>query len=196
MEDLKRLIELRIGLKKKKPRFVRQEGIKKKKLGVKWRKPMGMHSKLRRMLRGHPARVEPGWGSPAKAKGLSKEGLRKVVVHNIAELGKLDSKKEGAVISSNVGTRNRVEMVRKAQELGIMLLNIKAEKYLAAFESRQKEKAEKKSKESKEKETKQKEKEKKAAEKEKKEKETAADEKTPAEAGEGEASKGEKDQQK
>ena len=177
MEDLKRLIELRIGLKKKKPRFVRQEGIKKKKLGVKWRKPMGMHSKLRRMLRGHPARVEPGWGSPAKAKGLSKEGLRKVVVHNIAELGKLDSKKEGAVISSNVGTRNRVEMVRKAQELGIMLLNIKAEKYLAAFESRQKEKAEKKSKES-------------------KEKETAADEKTPAEAGEGEASKGEKDQQK
>jgi large subunit ribosomal protein L32e len=183
MKDASRHLEARNVLKKRKPFFIRQEGHKKKKLGLKWRRPKGMHSKLRRMLRGNRARVEPGWGSPATVKGLSKEGLKKVVVGNVAQLAKIDASKEGAVISSTVGMRKKVELLKKAKELGVKVLNANIDNYLARFEEMQKAKDEKKAKTSKEREEKQKEREKKAAEKEKESKAAESGKQKEGEAG-------------
>ncbi len=170
-EESKKLLEIRNSLKRKKPVFIRQESHKKKKLEQSWRKPRGIHSKLRRMLRGNRARVEPGWGSPAAAKGLSKDGLRKIIVNNPKELSGLDAKADGVVIASSVGMKKRVEIVKKAKELGLRVLSQDSEKFLESFEKMQKEKQEKKAKAAKEKEEKKKEKEEKAAKKEKEEKE-------------------------
>ncbi len=168
MTEIKKLLETRNTLKKKKPTFLRQEGHKKKKLGgPKWRKPKGMHSKLRRMLRGNRARVEPGWGSPRKVIALSFEGLKKIIIANPKQLLKLDAKTDGVIISGNVGIKKRVDILKKAKELKLTVLNVSVERYLSAFEEKQKIKSDQKQKNAKEKEEKLKEKEKKAADKEK-----------------------------
>jgi large subunit ribosomal protein L32e len=167
-DNIKNLLENRNNLKKKKPAFIRQEGHKKKNLkGWKWRKPKGMHSKMRRMLRGNRRRVEPGWGSPSAVKGLSSEGIKRIVVATFTDLQKINLKTEGAVISAGVGTKRRIELIKKAKEMGIKVMNYDADKFIAKIEGEIKQKAELKAKTSKVKEEKQKEKEKKAAEKEK-----------------------------
>lgn len=170
MKDTKQLLEKRNALKKRKPKFMRQESHKKKKLATSWRKPKGMHSKLRRMLRGHRRVVQPGWGSPKEVKGTSKEGLKQNIVSNSNELSKLDSKIDGVIVSSSVGTKKKMEIIKKAKELGLKVLNWNIDKFLDKFEKMQKAREEKKARTAKEKEEKQKEKEKTAAEKEKKEK--------------------------
>ena len=171
-----RLLQTRNALKKRKPAFKRQEAPKKMTLEVKWRKPKGMHSKMRRMLRGHPRRVEPGWGSPSSVKFLSKDGLKKVIIANVADLEKLNNETDGAIVASGVGTKKRVEILTKAKQMGIKIINFDADKFMAKFDESQKIKSEKKSKEAKDKAEKQKEKEKKAAEKQKEEKKTQAEE--------------------
>ena len=47
MNDIQRLLELRKRIKRKKPEFIRQDAHKKKSLESKWRKPKGLHSKMR-----------------------------------------------------------------------------------------------------------------------------------------------------
>src|SRR3989338_3592659 len=166
-EKVKRLVGIRNPLKKKKPVFLRQDAQKKKKLGNKWRKPKGMHSKMRRMLSGHKRRPEPGWGSPSLVTGLSKEGLKKVAVNNLVDMKTIEPKMDGIVIGSRVGMKKKIELVKKAKEIGAKVLNFDADKFIAAYEERQKIKTEGKAKTLKEKQEKQKEKEKKAEEKEK-----------------------------
>ncbi|MCD6106274.1 MAG: 50S ribosomal protein L32e, partial [Thermoplasmata archaeon] len=44
----KRLLELRNRLNRKRPEFRRQEWFRYKRLGEKWRRPRGLHSKMRK----------------------------------------------------------------------------------------------------------------------------------------------------
>ena len=61
MMSIKELLELRKQIKNKKPDFIRQDAHKKKKLGKKWRKARGLHSKIRLKLRGRGKFVSNGY---------------------------------------------------------------------------------------------------------------------------------------
>ncbi len=153
---------------KKNPSFIRQDSHKKKKLGKKWRRPKGLHSKMRLQKKGYRVIVKPGYGKPNKEKKLLK-GLQAVVIHNVKELEVIDEKKQGIIISSKVGNRKKVEIMNQAEKRKIEILNIKSIKeYLdllkQKFEKRKEEKEEKKKK----KEQKRKEKPKKDKKKEEK----------------------------
>ena len=67
---MKTLLILRKKMKAKKPHFNREDCHKIMALPIGWRKPNGLHSKMRHRYRGQPAMVEPGWGSPRVVKGL------------------------------------------------------------------------------------------------------------------------------
>ncbi len=110
--------------KKKKPKFVRQDYTKKKALGAKWRRPKGLHSKIRERRAGHEKRASIGYGSHRKTRHLDSSGLRKVLVNNIQDLSKI-KKGEGIIISSTVGDKKRFEILKKAQSQNIEVLNIK-----------------------------------------------------------------------
>ena len=179
--SLEKLLNLRKVLKAKKPRFTRQDSHKKPRLGTKWRRPKGIDSKMRLKLRGYKRSVTKGWKSPKKVRGLTREGQTFVKINRIRELEGLDAKTHMVVISSAVGLKNKVEIVKKAKELGLKILNVRdAEQFLKKVEAKLKEKKLHKEKLSKEKEKKKEEKEKIAAEKEKKEekKEEEAEKKT------------------
>ncbi len=153
------MLEVRKKLKAKKPHFLRQDFNKQNCLAQVWRKPRGLHSKVRKSKRGKPARVQQGYGSPREVKGMDPFGFRPILVSTPAQLETIDAKKESVIVSSTVGKKKRVEILKLAMQKNIKLLNVKnASEYVASVEKQFSEK--KKTKETeKKKDTKAKEKE-------------------------------------
>jgi len=110
--------------RKKKPKFVRQESNKKKALGSKWRRPKGLQSKLRLSKAGHRKKVSIGYGSSNKTKNLDPSGLKRKWVYNLDDILNVQ-KDEGIIISSSVGNKKRLEILKKAKEQKIKILNIR-----------------------------------------------------------------------
>lgn len=125
MKELENELELRKAIKKRKPDFFRQDSHKMKRLGKKWRSPKGIHSKLKHRFRGHGEYVSQGYRSPVAVRGLDRSGLAVKNVANIKDLGHIDTKKEGIVIAGSVGKKKRLEILKKAVESGIKVLNFK-----------------------------------------------------------------------
>ncbi|NPA63076.1 MAG: 50S ribosomal protein L32e [Methanococci archaeon] len=136
---MNRLLRLRFKLKMKKPDFIRQEAHRHKRLGEKWRKPKGRHSKMRLKWKEKPAIVEVGYRSPKAVRGLHPCGLEDVLVYNVKDLEKLNPETQGARIASTVGKRKKIEIIKKARDLGIKILNISQEKQEELLNSLEKE---------------------------------------------------------
>lgn len=143
-------LELRKALKKKKPTFIRQEGWKKKKFknSPKWRRPKGIHSKMRRMFKGRHACPSQGWRSPKEVRGLHPSGLIPVIVRNEKELSKI-KENSGIIIAATVGKKKRLQIAKKAIELGIKVVNIDPKRFVEKVEQELKEKTKKKEAEAK-----------------------------------------------
>ena len=115
--------------KRKKPKFLRQGTKNLKRLGKKWRRPRGSQSKLRKYKIARGSMPNPGYGSPKSIRGLHPSGYEDVLVYNTNQLEKLDSKKQACRIASTVGKKKRLEIMKKASELKIKVLNpLKTEK--------------------------------------------------------------------
>ena len=119
----KDLVALRERVKARKPDFVRQESWRYVRVKESWRKPRGMDSKMRLQKKGWPPIVKVGYRGPAKARGLHPSGFQEVLVHNVEELERLNPATQAARIARTVGFRKRLEIMRKAEELGIYVLN-------------------------------------------------------------------------
>jgi len=131
---IEELIELRRRIKSKKPDFVRQD-FHKKRLKKKWRKPRGLHSKVRLMFKGKPKKVSTGFSAPKKVRGLHRSGLKPILVDSLKDISRIKKENDGAVIGSAVGLKKRYEIVKKLKEKEIKILNIKdVEKYLKKIE--------------------------------------------------------------
>ena len=134
---MEKLLELRKKLKKKKPDFLRQDGHKIKRLKKKWRAPKGIHSKMRRKLGSYRKQPSVGYSSPKKVRFLHPSGLKEILTHNFKDLEKINSKTEAVVIAKNVGTRKKIELLKKIKELNITILNIKnPEEFIAKVDQK------------------------------------------------------------
>lgn len=162
-------LEQRKEKKSKKPKFKRHDSHKNKKLSGSWRRPRGLQSKLRLGKRGYGRKVSTGWGSPKEVRGLHPSGLEPVNVSNVNDLAGLDKKSQGAVVSSRVGDRKRLAIIKEAKKKDIKILNFDADKYASRVEKRLK--AQKEEREELEKKRKAAEKKAKKEEKEKEESE-------------------------
>ena len=121
--DTKALLAKRNELNRTRPAFKRQEWFRYKKLGDHWRKPKGIHSKLRRCERQRPPLVRIGYRGPKEVRGLHPSGFEEVLVHNTADLNGLDPKAQAVMVGSTVGFKKRMDIENKADELGLRVLN-------------------------------------------------------------------------
>jgi large subunit ribosomal protein L32e len=107
---------------RKKPEFKRH-GAYAKRVSKNWRRPRGRDNKMRKNEKAKGRRPSVGFGTPKELKGLHPSGFKEVMIANINDLMKIDKKKEAARIISKVGKKKKAEIVNKAKELGIKVLN-------------------------------------------------------------------------
>lgn len=108
---------------RKKPKFIRQSGHAYVRLGNKWRHPRGTHSKLKIKQKGKGFIPNPGYGAPRALRYKHPSGLYEILIHNLQELQGIDAKTYAGRIASGVGTRKKNEIMKKAEEMKIRILN-------------------------------------------------------------------------
>ncbi len=121
--DLPRLLELRRAIKARTPEFQRQESWRYVRIHDAWRKPKGVDSHMRLSVKGWPVLVKIGYRVPRKVRGLHPSGYKDVLVHNIEELETLSPNLDAARLAAGVGRKKKIELARRAKELGIRVLN-------------------------------------------------------------------------
>ena len=89
---------------------------------VKWKRPKGRHSKMRKRRKSYPSTVEIGYKSEVKTAGRV-NGLIPILVHNTNDLAKI-GKNNGAIIAK-VGAKKKLDIIKVAMEKNIKLLNVK-----------------------------------------------------------------------
>ncbi len=123
MADKKQLLEIRKKIKSIKPTYLRSSVKIKSRLSKNWRKPKGLQNKMRLNKKGYPKAMRVGYGSPTEVKHLDqKSGLYPVVISNKKELEKIDIKTQGILMSSTLGARKKLEIIKIAEEKKIVII--------------------------------------------------------------------------
>lgn len=119
------LLERKKVEKKKMPKFIRSDAHKKKRLGTKWKKPTGIHPKMRLKKRGKPVMVNIGYKTPLELQNHSmRSGLKIVKVSTLEVLKKINPKLE-CVELVGVGFKKKKEMIAFCQENKIEIHNLR-----------------------------------------------------------------------
>lgn len=137
MTQLNALLELRNRMKESKPDFIRQDYQRRKRLGrkLKWRKPKGIHSKIRHHFKGRRKMPSPGYKSPKKVKQLHASGSKMISIFSADDVAKIKKESECIIIPKTIGMKKRLEILRKAKELNVAVLNFDIVKQIQKIEN-------------------------------------------------------------
>jgi len=110
--------------KKKHPKFFRQNygRTDRKRIAEGWKRPRGHDNKKRAKHSFAGAEPNIGWRNPPALRDLHPSGAAEALVNNVKEVGNV---KKGRVvrIAGGVGRKKRNEIVAKAKEMGLRVLN-------------------------------------------------------------------------
>ncbi|MDP3966338.1 MAG: eL32 family ribosomal protein [archaeon] len=116
-----------------KKKFLRRDAKRSGKFGkgkgkkAKWRRPTGRHNKMREKKKGYPAVVGIGNRTAKKTRGQFEKKMP-VLVMNARDLEKIG--KDGIGLIGKIGTKNKIEIAKKAKEMKIKLKNLNSESFL------------------------------------------------------------------
>jgi large subunit ribosomal protein L32e len=119
--ETERLMKVRARQKKRKPEFNRCDSHKKKKLSPSWRRPRGLHNKLRQQIAAKGKLVKAGYGSPKGVRGYHPCGMKEVLVSCPGDL--LEAEGCAVRIAGTVGMKKRDEIEAMAREMNLKVLN-------------------------------------------------------------------------
>lgn len=124
MSEIERMLRLRSQMNKRRPEFIRMNSWQLDRLDDAWRSPRrSLDNKIRLERKGFPPRVKVGYRGPRAVRGLHPSGMVEVLVSNPSQLEALDPKIHVVRIASSVGAKKRGEIVRRAEELGLRVVN-------------------------------------------------------------------------
>ena len=113
-------------------KFLRQDFMRHIKLGKNrkkiqtWRRPKGRHSKMRKLRRGYPDSPTVGYKAPKEKKGKINSLIPRIIF-NLNDLKKAD-KNNIIIIAKKVGARKKIELIKKAEDMKLIILNIAGDK--------------------------------------------------------------------
>ncbi len=108
---------------RKNPKFVRWLSVSLKRVKSPWRRPKGINSKILEKRKGKLPMPTVGYGAPKEMRYLHPSGFKEVIVNNVKDLERIDVAKEAAKIASTVGNKKRSEILKKAEEMKLKVLN-------------------------------------------------------------------------
>ncbi len=114
-------------------KFLRRNSDRHSKLGRKrkkkqvWRSPKGRHNKMRDKRRGYPAVVNIGYRQKSSGRGKL-DGMTPVSIMNVKDLDKIKTGEIGVI--GNVGMKKRIDIIRKAEEIGTNIYNVNVKKFM------------------------------------------------------------------
>jgi large subunit ribosomal protein L32e len=123
-KEIKEKLRIRKQINKRRPEFLREEWFRYGKIAKTWRKPDGLTSKMRLHKKYRPSVVRVGFRGPKDTRGLHSSGFEEVIIFNVNDLQKVDPNKQAVRIGGSVGTKKRLDIEKKAQELDIRILNM------------------------------------------------------------------------
>jgi len=112
----------------KRPRFVREESWRYKRVKESWRSPRGKTSRVRRSKEGWPPVVKIGYARPKSIRGRHPCGLDEVIVFRPEDLEHINPKTQVARIAHTVGENKRVQILDQAKKANIRVLNPRVKK--------------------------------------------------------------------
>lgn len=124
-KNLKHQLTIRKQIKKRTPEFLREEWFRYKRIPKNWRKPDGITSKMRRNYKYRPSMARVGFRGPKNTRALHPSGFTEIMVYKPSDLEHINPETQAARIGGTVGTKKRVEIAKKAEELKIRVLNMK-----------------------------------------------------------------------
>lgn len=107
---------------RKNPKFVRWLSVSLKRIKSPWRRPKGINSKVLEKRKGKLPMPTVGYGAPRNMRYLHPSGLKEVLVHNVKDVGRIGAE-TAARIASDVGKKKRTEILKKAEEMKLKVLN-------------------------------------------------------------------------
>lgn len=113
--------------------FIRSDSMRHSKIGKnrkklqKWRKPKGRDNKMREKRKSYPKTVSIGYKSPKSEHGKI-DGLVPILVSNLLDLKKA-GKENSIIISSRVGAKKKLSILKEASNQKIKILNEGAKKW-------------------------------------------------------------------
>lgn len=102
---------------------------------------------MRRKIKGWPPTVNTGYRGPKAARGLHPSGYQEILVYNVEDLKKVDSKTQAIRIAHTVGKKKRAQILTEARKKRIVILNVKEIKEVKESVEEEKEKLEEKAEE-------------------------------------------------
>lgn len=137
-----RALAERKRVKSRKPHFRRQESWRYKRVDESWRKPRGLDSKMRKKVKGWPRSPAIGYRGPKETRRLHPSGYVEVLIRNVDDVSGIDPETQAVRIGHTVGARKRVEILARADELGIHVLNPRVTEEAVEEELEEEERAE------------------------------------------------------
>jgi large subunit ribosomal protein L32e len=138
----RKALQVRARARNKKPKFVRAESWKYDRFSLSWRRPRGLDNKIRRKILGWPPGPSTGYKGPKVARYLHPSGFKEVIVYNVEDLTDIDVNTEAIRISGQVGARKRADIIAKATEMNLKILNLPVAKATEAEETEESEETE------------------------------------------------------
>jgi large subunit ribosomal protein L32e len=126
-DDKARLLKIKANLKKRQPKFIRQDAHKHKRVKQVWRSPKGLHSKMKDSRKGYRAKLQEGYHTPKAVRGMDKHGLLPTRIAGAGELAKLDPKTHSIIILAGLGGRKKLAILEEAGKRKFNIINATAE---------------------------------------------------------------------
>ncbi len=118
----KKAVGLRNRMKANKPKFIRLESWRYKRIKSGWRWPRG-RSRMRKRRRGYPVLPSIGFGISKSLRNLHPSGFREVLIRRPEDLDKVDPKKEAVRIAAGIGEKKRRGLIERATNMNFKILN-------------------------------------------------------------------------
>jgi len=110
--------------KRKKPKFKRQKQHSKKRVSrTGWKKPRGTDSKQRKGKKSRGKHPKIGYRQAKTIRGKHPSGFEEIMITNLKNLQEINPKTQAIRLSSSLGYKKKQQIIKKAEEQKIKILN-------------------------------------------------------------------------